>query len=593
MKRMAIRIAIVIVTLGLVRISDAQNPTPAQVSQHTEPIPALIEAVWNRDIERVKQLLDAGADPDIGSVTVDGIPPWYWAIFTREDRAAGLMLENVKDANRPLPQGVLPRTYGLLMAANGNQLVIARALLDRGTPVDARARDNATALLIAASSGYADMLKVLIERGAAVNLQDDHGDTALMAAVRVGSLPSVNVLLKAGADVNQKDKIGRTPLQWAARSGRLDMLDALLAAGANQNTADEAGRTALTLAAIHRQAAVVTRLRSRNAKGDLTALSQPLPSPRIAVDRGLKLIQRAAADWTSRAGCVSCHHAPMMFRTIAVAQRRGFTVDEPIVEAQIRFVREQRSKSARALRSLKTGQEISAFSFRNGEGDMGFFGWILSSFLDSGVVRDEDLQAIAVFLANLQLPDGSWRYGPPRVPLLSSDIASTASAIRALRHYAPSGDAEISSRIVRATAWLRSSTPVTIDDKAYRLFGLHWTGSEPASIRKAADLLLEEQNPDGGWPQLRGLNSDAYATGMVLVALHEVVGLQASDAPYRRGVQYLLKMQESDGSWLVHKRAVPMNKYFESGSPHGKFQFISYAGTCWATMALAYASPSQ
>jgi squalene cyclase len=106
-------------------------------------------------------------------------------------------------------------------------------------------------------------------------------------------------------------------------------------------------------------------------------------------------------------------------------------------------------------------------------------------------------------------------------------------------------------------------------------------------------LLLKEQNSDGGWSQLRGLNSDAYATGLVLVALHEAGGLSTSDTAYRRGVQCLLKMQESDGSWLVHKRAVPMNKYFESGSPHGKFQFISYAGTCWATMALAHAAPSK
>src|SRR5262249_12083298 len=294
---------------------------------------------------------------------------------------------------------------------------------------------------------------------------------------------------------------------------------------ADQNAADETGRTALTLAAERRQADVVKVLKARNAKGDLASLSQPVPTARNAVERSLTLIQQAAADWTSRAACLSCHHAPMMFRATALAKRLGFSVDPQMLEAQIQFVREQRSKLIPALSSMKTAQQMSTYSFRNGDGDLAFIGWILSSFLDAGLERDEDLQTIAVFLANLQLSDGSWRYGPPRVPLLSSDIASTASAVRALRHYGPSGDAEISSRIERATAWLRSSTPVTIDDKAYRLFGLHWTGSEPVLIRKAADSLLEEQNPDGGWPQLRGLNSDAYATGMVLVALHQAIGL--------------------------------------------------------------------
>jgi squalene cyclase len=117
---------------------------------------------------------------------------------------------------------------------------------------------------------------------------------------------------------------------------------------------------------------------------------------------------------------------------------------------------------------------------------------------------------------------------------------------------------------------------------------LQRTDSEVAPIRNAADELRKEQNPDGGWSQIRGLNSDAYATGLVLVALHEAVGLSVTDSAYRRGVEYLLKIQESDGSWLVPSRTVPGNKYFESESPHGEFQFISYAGTCWATMALTY-----
>ena len=75
---------------------------------------------------------------------------------------------------------------------------------------------------------------------------------------------------------------------------------------------------------------------------------------------------------------------------------------------------------------------------------------------------------------------------------------------------------------------------------------------------------------------------------MVLVALHEAGNVAADDPIYQRGMKYLLETQEPDGSWLVHKRAVPVNAYFESGFPHGKFQFISYAGTCWATMALVH-----
>jgi N-acyl-D-amino-acid deacylase len=151
--------------------------------------------------------------------------------------------------------------------------------------------------------------------------------------------------------------------------------------------------------------------------------------------------------------------------------------------------------------------------------------------------------------------------------------------------------AEMGERIARARRWLETRTPTTTDDKVFRLLGLYWTGSDQSRVREAADVLRREQNADGGWAQLRGMNSDAYATGLVLVALHRATGMSISDAAYARGVEYLLRTQEADGSWLVHKRTAPSNdQYFESGFPHGKFQFISYAGSCWATMALIYAA---
>jgi hypothetical protein len=72
----------------------------------------------------------------------------------------------------------------------------------------------------------------------------------------------------------------------------------------------------------------------------------------------------------------------------------------------------------------------------------------------------------------------------------------------------------------------------------------------------------------------------------VLFALNQAGGVAGTDPSYRRGVDYLLKTQCADGSWFVKSHAIPSNPYFESGFPHGKSQFISYAGTCWATMAL-------
>jgi hypothetical protein len=103
--------------------------------------------------------------------------------------------------------------------------------------------------------------------------------------------------------------------------------------------------------------------------------------------------------------------------------------------------------------------------------------------------------------------------------------------------------------------------------------------------------LLRTQRGDGGWGQLDDMTSDAYATATVLVALHQAGGVPTTDKVYQRGVAWLLKNQRADGTWLVHTRSKPIQKYFESGFPHGKHQFISMAATGWAVTALALTLP--
>ena len=103
------------------------------------------------------------------------------------------------------------------------------------------------------------------------------------------------------------------------------------------------------------------------------------------------------------------------------------------------------------------------------------------------------------------------------------------------------------------------------------------------------------QCPDSRFSdRLRGptndLPNDAYATGEALYALHET-GMAATDAVYRRGVEYLLRTQQPDGSWHVKTRAAGFQPYFESGFPHHHDQWISQSGTVWAVIALSYAVP--
>jgi len=103
--------------------------------------------------------------------------------------------------------------------------------------------------------------------------------------------------------------------------------------------------------------------------------------------------------------------------------------------------------------------------------------------------------------------------------------------------------------------------------------------------------LLEAQRTDGGWSDIDSMESGVYATGKALYALR-TAGMIASNAAYERGVQFLLRTQQEDGSWYVKTRAMAFQPYFDADFPHGFDQWISAAGSSWATLALLPASPA-
>jgi hypothetical protein len=67
--------------------------------------------------------------------------------------------------------------------------------------------------------------------------------------------------------------------------------------------------------------------------------------------------------------------------------------------------------------------------------------------------------------------------------------------------------------------------------------------------------------------------------------------METRDPVFQRGVDFLRGTQAADGSWHVRSRSIWFQPYFESGFPYGQDQFISTAGTAWASMALAAAAP--
>ena len=161
--------------------------------------------------------------------------------------------------------------------------------------------------------------------------------------------------------------------------------------------------------------------------------------------------------------------------------------------------------------------------------------------------------------------------------------------IHALRAYAAPAEADdTDARIGRARSWLLNNRPDRTQERAFQLLGLAWSHADDATIDAAALSLQASQRADGGWSQLPALESDAYATGIALFALHEA-RMPTTHRTYRAGLAYLLSTQAADGTWHVRTRALPFQPYFESGYPYGPDQWISAAAAAYATLALSAA----
>jgi len=346
----------------------------------------------------------------------------------------------------------------------------------------------------------------------------------------------------------------------------------------------------LDIARLHGETPVVEQLIKYGAKG--TVLSPPALKPRrentiqSAIQSSLPLIQRADANFVPKAACVSCHNNSFAAMAVGMARKSGFQVDEKTAAQQVKA-------NVFGLEKLRDYLHQGFFA---PVGDV--FGQFVVSYILIGLdaehyKADLNTDAAAMYLKSHQSPDGQWVYpaADARPPICSDYIGQTAVSMRALQLYAPKADkAAYDQAIQLAAAWMAKAQSRNNEDRSYRLLGLAWAGTDRNATQKAMRELLAKQRPDGGWSDLDSMESSAYATGKSLFAL-QTADLPVSDAAYRRAVKFLLSTQQEDGSWYVKTRAMASQPYFDAGFPHGFDQWISAAGTSWATMALSLASP--
>jgi ankyrin repeat protein len=552
---------------------------------------ALMYAAVYGDAEIVGQLLDRGA-----AVNARNDAGGTALTYAVDDAAkTKLLLQRGADPNLRSGEG---RTALLIAAANAGSYSVVKLLLEKGADAKLRLPGGQGALTLAMNSQDPRLLRLLLDQGDSqpvplslglstgcrecFDLMLQHArpadlNAALRGATVTGNLQVLDMLLERGAQapptILQAAALSPTPIPAAT-------IKTFLSRGANPSLKTSFGLTTLDFAKRQGNDGLVKVLMEAGINEESPAPVTPQPKPagsvRAAVERAIPPLQRCDATFLDRAGCVSCHNNSLTAMTVADARSRGFRVNEQIAASQLKRI------AAFLQENSERGYENEGIPGANDT-----VSYVLLGLAAEKYPSDTITDVWARYARNNQSPDGRFRCQTVRPPLETSDFQVTAATIRSLLAFAPkSQETEYRKSAERAVRWLETAEPASTEDYTFKILGLIWGGGSRETARKAGSQLLALQRSDGGWGQITRLASDAYATGQALVALRQSGTLAPGDAPYQRGVRFLLNSQMEDGSWLVRTRSPSFQPYFESGFPHGYDQFISAAASNWAVMAL-------
>jgi N-acyl-D-amino-acid deacylase len=575
--------------------------------------PALMAAALFGDANMVELLLERGADPNVADES--GATALMWAV---PDRAkVQRLLDGRATVDARSESG---RTALLVAASYPGTVDLLRLLLAHGADLRAEDRAGITALALAVRSADVDVVRFLVERGLNPNTLNPGVRRAGLArnyrptidyliSKGVGPLPdelfttatweSPDLLARAisgGADINASNaaQYGRTALLTAVASEAAGpaTLKLLLDRGADPNIAMAEGETPLDWAIYKGDRAKIEMLEQHGAKRGTGPRSEEVAAPqaggiadpRLSLRRSVARVLDVAPGFPERTSCISCHHNALPAIAGAEARRKGIEIDEAHARANLDHIVEFFTASTPRMMlgdPAVGGEALTA-------------GYVQVALARNKHPLDTMTAAITHWLIARQMPDGAWLgNGLNRPPSEYSSISHTAMAAAGLTSYdIPGLKSAIEQSLRRAQQWLLAAQPKSAEERGMRLMGLVWTKAPRPHVETAIRDIRAHQESGGGWSQFGRTAPDAYATGLSLFALC-VAGVPPTDDSYRRGIAFLLSTQYQDGTWLVKTHSFPVQRYFESGFPFGRHQWISTAGTSWASLAIAQTLPGR
>ncbi|MEW6545104.1 MAG: ankyrin repeat domain-containing protein [Nitrospirota bacterium] len=254
----------------------------------------LVAAVTDGNIERVRTLLDHGADVEAD----DGYGRKPLNVASRQGQTdiVRLLLDHGAKVNERRSSTGDSGPPPLCDATSAGHVEVVRLLLDRGAQIRGES---------VCGNINTEVMSLLLDRGLNANQRDAFGSTLLMEASRSGNLEVAKVLLNRGADVNLKDSQagiggGWTPLHAAAAAGHLDVAALLLERGANVKAKNNGARTPLHLAVYYGKVRVVALLLEHGA--DPLESDREAKTPLMVAQEGgnttlIRILQQAEAAY--------------------------------------------------------------------------------------------------------------------------------------------------------------------------------------------------------------------------------------------------------------------------------------------------------
>jgi squalene-hopene/tetraprenyl-beta-curcumene cyclase len=293
------------------------------------------------------------------------------------------------------------------------------------------------------------------------------------------------------------------------------------------------------------------------------------------IDRGLGFLIRDALAWKKEHNCASCHHAALVIWSMREAKERGHAVDEAVLAELTKWVAESGDGKFGLARPASAPQAASPKAV--------WFALALGTDPKPDATSQAGMKLFLKTVTSEQTANGAWSAWPETRPPIfgNSDESLTALATLALLPEATTGHDSAKAARDKAIKWL-AETKTDDDPQSIALRLVLWKRlSRPADQwQPLVRRIQERQNADGGWSQMKGMASDAWATGQALYAL-AYAGIKPDEPVITRAHAFLIKTQRDDGSWPMTSRPTkPGGEGCKSLIP------ITGAGSAWAILGL-------